>query len=57
MEDFNPEHVEIVTSRVIQKITTQFVKHLKQEETAVDVSIDVVSKIFNLEALRYIQND
>jgi len=57
LEDFNPDHVEIVTSRVIQKITTQFIKHLKQEETAADVSIDVISKIFNLEELSYIEND
>ncbi len=57
LEDFNPDHVEIVTSRVIQKITTQFVKHLKQDDTAADVSIDVISKIFNLEALSCIEND
>lgn len=57
LEDFNAEHVEIVTSKVIQKITTQFVKHLKQEETTVDVSIDVMRKIFNLEATNTIEND
>lgn len=57
LEDFNHEHVEIVTSKVIQKITTQFVKHLKQDETTVDVSIDVMKKIFNLEAINAIEND
>ena len=57
LQGFNPDHVEIVTSRVIQKITTQFVKHLKQEDTAADVSIDVISKIFNIEALSYKEND
>ncbi len=57
LEDFNPEHVEIVTSRVIQKITTQFIKHLKQDDTAADVSIDVISKIFNLKELSCIEND
>lgn len=49
IKDFNIEHAEFVTNRIIQKITTQFVKHLKDEDTAVDQSIDVISKIFNLE--------
>jgi glutamyl-tRNA reductase len=49
IKDFNIEHAEFVTNRIIQKITTKFVKHLKDEETAVDQSIDVMSKIFNLE--------
>ncbi|MEN8826557.1 MAG: glutamyl-tRNA reductase [Wenyingzhuangia sp.] len=47
LEDFNEEHAEIITSRIIQKITTQYVKHLKDENTAVNQSIDVVNKIFN----------
>tara|TARA_R110001583_G_scaffold114876_1_gene265323 strand:+ start:30705 stop:31958 length:1254 start_codon:yes stop_codon:yes gene_type:complete len=49
IKDFNIEHAEFVTNRIIQKITTQFVKHLKDDETSVDQSIDVMSKIFNLE--------
>ncbi|MBL4938781.1 MAG: glutamyl-tRNA reductase [Lutibacter sp.] len=49
IKDFNIEHAEYITNRIIQKITTQFVKHLKDENTAVDQSIDVVSRIFNLE--------
>lgn len=49
LKDFNVEHAESITSRIIQKITTQFVKHLKEEETAVDQSINVISKIFNSE--------
>ena len=49
IKDFNVEHAEFVTNRMIQKITTQFVKHLKAEETSVDQSIDVISKIFNTE--------
>ncbi len=57
LDGINPDHVEIITSKVIQKITTQFVKHLKQDDTAADVSIDVISKIFNLEELSYIEND
>ena len=49
IKDFNIEHAEFVTNRMIQKITTQFVKHLKAEETSVDQSINVISKIFNTE--------
>lgn len=49
IKDFNVEHAEFVTNRMIQKITTQFVKHLKAEETSVDQSITVMSKIFSLE--------
>jgi glutamyl-tRNA reductase len=49
IKGFNVEHAEFVTNRMIQKITTQFVKHLKAEETSVDQSIDVISKIFNTE--------
>ena len=57
INNFNEEHAEIVTSHMIQKITTQFVKHLKDEETAVDQSIEVISKIFNLKELSLNGND
>jgi len=53
IRNFNIEHAEFVTTRMIQKITTQFVKHLKDEETAVDQSIDVISKIFNSEKIEF----
>ena len=46
---FNTEHAEVITSRMIQKITTQFVKHLKADDTSVDQSIDVISKMFDIE--------
>ncbi|WP_111709491.1 glutamyl-tRNA reductase [Lutibacter citreus] len=46
LKDFNVEHAEFLTNRMIQKITTQFVKHLKADETSVDQSINVISKIF-----------
>ena len=36
IKDFDEEQAEILTSRLIQKITTQFVKHLKDEDTSVD---------------------
>ena len=53
VKDLNVEHAEMITSRMIQKITTQFVKHLKEEETTVDQSINVVSKIFDLKEFHH----
>jgi len=46
IKDFDEEQAEILTNRFIQKITTQFVKHLKEDETSVDDSIQVMSKVF-----------
>jgi glutamyl-tRNA reductase len=44
--DFDESQAEILTSRFIQKITTQFVKHLKDEETSVSQSLQVINKVF-----------
>ena len=49
LENFDESQAEIITSRFIQKITTQFVKHLKDEETSVTQSISVVGKMFETE--------
>ncbi len=49
LKGFDEEHAEIITSRFIQKITTQFVKHLKDDETSIPQSINVVSKMFGTE--------
>ena len=57
VKDFNTEHAEYITSRMIQKITTQFVKHLKDDETSVDQSIEIISKIFNIKELTLQEND
>ncbi|AUC22711.1 glutamyl-tRNA reductase [Polaribacter sejongensis] len=43
---FDESQAEILTSRFIQKITTQFVKHLKDEETSVTQSLQVINKVF-----------
>ncbi|WP_047789746.1 glutamyl-tRNA reductase [Tenacibaculum mesophilum] len=53
IKNFDEEQAEILTSRFIQKITTQFVKHLKDEETSVNTSIEVMAKVFgaNLETI------
>jgi glutamyl-tRNA reductase len=46
ISDFDESQAEILTSRFIQKITTQFVKHLKDEETSVSESIQIIQKVF-----------
>ncbi|PCH53852.1 MAG: glutamyl-tRNA reductase [Flavobacteriaceae bacterium] len=57
IKNFNVEQAELITSRMIQKITTQFVKHLKDEETSVDQSISVISKIFHINELTLNENN
>lgn len=49
LKSFDEEQAEVITSRFIQKITTQFVKHLKDENTSIPQSINVVSKMFGTE--------
>ncbi|MFD2566148.1 glutamyl-tRNA reductase [Pseudotenacibaculum haliotis] len=46
IKNFDEDQAEMLTNRFIQKITTQFVKHLKEEETSVNESIQVMSKVF-----------
>ncbi len=46
LKGFDEDQAEAITSRFIQKITTQFVKHLKDEETSIPESIEVVRKMF-----------
>ncbi|MDY0779796.1 glutamyl-tRNA reductase [Tenacibaculum sp. IB213877] len=53
INNFDEAQAQAITSRFIQKITTQFVKHLKEEETSVNQSIQVMAKVFgaNLETI------
>ena len=46
ISNFDEVQAEILTARFIQKITTQFVKHLKEEETSVAQSLQVIQKVF-----------
>ena len=47
---FNEEQAEIISARIIQKITTQFANHLKDEGTMVDESIEWIERVFKIEA-------
>lgn len=48
IENFNEEQAEIISNRIIQKITTHFANHLKSEETMVEESIEWIEKVFQL---------
>lgn len=49
LENFDEEQANIITSRIIQKITTHFANHLKDENTEVEDSIEWIEKVFQLE--------
>ncbi|MEN8745080.1 MAG: glutamyl-tRNA reductase [Polaribacter sp.] len=46
IRNFDEAQAEILTARFIQKITTQFVKHLKEDDTSVAQSLQVIQKVF-----------
>ena len=50
MSNFNEEQAEIISARIIQKITTHFANHLKDDNTMVDESIEWIEKVFQIEA-------
>ena len=49
INDFNPEQAEIIAAHITQKITTQFVKHLKSEDSSINQSIEVMHKVFDFQ--------
>ena len=51
LANFDEEQAEIITARIIQKITNHFANHLKDDETLVDESIEWIEKIFQLETI------
>lgn len=51
ISNFNQEQAEIISNRIIQKITTHFANHLKDDNTMVDESIEWIEKIFQIEAV------
>jgi glutamyl-tRNA reductase len=48
--NFDEEQAEIISNRIIQKITNHFANHLKADDTVVDESIDWINKVFQIEA-------
>ncbi len=50
LSNFDEEQAEIISNRIIQKITNHFANHLKDDDTMVDESIDYINKIFQLQS-------
>ena len=48
LSNFDEEQAELISARIIQKITNQFANHLKDENTSVDDSIDFIEKVFQI---------
>ncbi|MNL36857.1 Glutamyl-tRNA reductase [compost metagenome] len=48
MLNFDEEQAELISSRIIQKITSQFASHLKDENTSIDEYIEFIEKVFQI---------
>ncbi len=51
LANFDEEQAELISARIIQKITNHFANHLKDDDTMVDASIEWIEKIFQIETL------
>ena len=51
LSNFDESQAELISNRIIQKITAQFASHLKEDDTSVDESIEWISKVFQLATL------
>ena len=49
LSNFDEEQAELISNRIIQKITNHFANHLKDDNTMVDESIDWIQKVFQIE--------
>jgi glutamyl-tRNA reductase len=48
LNDFNEEQAEIISDRIIQKITTHFANHLKDEAVSTQESMELIHRVFQL---------
>lgn len=53
IENFDEQQAEVISMRIIQKITTQFANHLRHEDTVVDSSIEWIEKVFQIETISH----
>ncbi len=49
LTDFNSEQADIISDRIIQKITKQFANHLKDTEVDAEDSLELIQRVFQLE--------
>ncbi|WP_313806143.1 glutamyl-tRNA reductase [Flavobacterium sp.] len=52
ISNFDEEQAELISNRIIQKITNHFANHLKDDNTVVDESIQWIEKIFQIETVK-----
>ncbi|MEO8517353.1 MAG: glutamyl-tRNA reductase [Flavobacterium sp.] len=52
LTNFDEEQAELISNRIIQKITNHFANHLKDDNTMVDESIDWIQKVFQIETAK-----
>ncbi|MCX7551415.1 glutamyl-tRNA reductase [Xanthomarina sp. F2636L] len=50
LSGFNEEQAEIISNNIIQKITNHFAHHLRDEAIPTDESLELIKKVFQLEA-------
>lgn len=50
MNDFNETQAEVISNNIIQKITNHFAHHLKDNDVSTDDSLELIKKVFQLEA-------
>ena len=48
LSNFDEDQAELISNRIIQKITNHFANHLKDENTSVDDSIEWIEKVFQI---------
>ncbi len=49
-DNFDIEQAELISVRIIQKITTHFANYLRHEDTVIDESIQWIEKVFQIES-------
>ncbi|MGH2666606.1 glutamyl-tRNA reductase [Flavobacterium sp.] len=52
LSNFDEEQAELISNRIIQKITNHFANHLKDDSTMVDESIDWIERVFQIEPIK-----
>lgn len=50
MSDFNEIQAEVISNNIVQKITNHFAHHLKGDDVSTDDSLELIKKVFQLEA-------
>jgi glutamyl-tRNA reductase len=50
--DFNEAQAELISNKLIQKITNHFAHHLKEDAISTNESLELIQKVFQLEPLK-----